>query len=77
MLRQAPAGDRNARRDGARRRAFRLDLDDRRRDDWTDPRVLAKANPNIGISVYQDYLESQQQRAISLRASRTRSRRST
>lgn len=33
-------------------------------DDWTDPRVLAKANPNIGISVYQDYLESQQQRAI-------------
>lgn len=33
-------------------------------DDWTDPRVLAKANPNIGISVYQEYLESQQQRAI-------------
>lgn len=32
-------------------------------DDWTDPRVLAKANPNIGISVYQEYLESQQQRA--------------
>jgi len=34
------------------------------RDGWTDPRVLAKANPNIGISVYQEYLESQQQRAI-------------
>ncbi|MGN8188246.1 terminase large subunit [Burkholderia sp. 22088] len=33
-------------------------------DDWTDPHVLAKANPNIGISVYQEYLESQQQRAI-------------
>ncbi|WP_250528833.1 terminase large subunit [Caballeronia sp. ATUFL_F1_KS4A] len=33
-------------------------------DDWTDPQVLAKANPNIGISVYQEYLESQQQRAI-------------
>ncbi|WP_412527074.1 terminase TerL endonuclease subunit [Burkholderia lata] len=33
-------------------------------DDWTDPRVLAKANPNIGVSVYQEYLESQQQRAI-------------
>lgn len=33
-------------------------------DDWTDPRVLAKANPNIGISVYREYLESQQQRAI-------------
>lgn len=33
-------------------------------DDWTDPQVLAKANPNIGISVFQEYLESQQQRAI-------------
>lgn len=33
-------------------------------DDWTDPKVLAKANPNLGVSVYQDYLESQQQRAI-------------
>ncbi|MFH5255790.1 terminase large subunit [Burkholderia semiarida] len=33
-------------------------------DDWTDPRVLAKANPNIGISVYREYLESQQQRAV-------------
>lgn len=33
-------------------------------DDWTDPRILAKANPNIGISVFQEYLESQQQRAI-------------
>ena len=33
-------------------------------DDWKDPSVLAKANPNIGISVYREYLESQQQRAI-------------
>lgn len=33
-------------------------------DDWTDPKVLAKANPNIGVSVYREYLESQQQRAI-------------
>lgn len=33
-------------------------------DDWKDPNVLAKANPNIGVSVYQDYLESQQRRAI-------------
>ena len=33
-------------------------------DDWTDPNVLAKANPNMGVSVRQDYLESQQQRAI-------------
>ncbi len=34
------------------------------KDDWTDPAVLAKANPNIGVSVYRDYLESQQRRAI-------------
>lgn len=33
-------------------------------DDWTDPKVLAKANPNIGVSVFHEYLESQQQRAI-------------
>ncbi len=33
-------------------------------DDWTDPKVLAKANPNIGVSVYQDYLVAQQQQAI-------------
>jgi len=33
-------------------------------DDWKDPKVLAKANPNMGISVYREYLESQQQRAI-------------
>ena len=33
-------------------------------DDWTDPAVLAKANPNYGVSVYSDYLESQQRRAI-------------
>lgn len=33
-------------------------------DDWTDPAVLAKANPNFGVSVFREYLESQQQRAI-------------
>lgn len=33
-------------------------------DDWTDPKALVKANPNIGISVYRDYLISQQNRAI-------------
>lgn len=33
-------------------------------DDWTDPKVLTKANPNFGVSVYSDYLESQQRRAI-------------
>ncbi|MCC5855129.1 MAG: terminase large subunit [Idiomarina sp.] len=33
-------------------------------DDWTDPKVLRKANPNMGVSVNEDYLLSQQQRAI-------------
>lgn len=33
-------------------------------DDWTDPKVLAKANPNMGVSVHADYLMSQQQRAV-------------
>lgn len=33
-------------------------------DDWTDPKVLAKANPNMGVSVYADYLISQQQKAV-------------
>lgn len=33
-------------------------------DDWTDPRSLEKANPNIGVSVYREFLISQQQKAI-------------
>lgn len=33
-------------------------------DDWTDPKVLVKANPNYDVSVYEDYLISQQRRAI-------------
>lgn len=33
-------------------------------DDWTDPNVLIKANPNYNVSVYGDYLESQQRKAI-------------
>jgi len=33
-------------------------------DDWTDSLVLAKANPNIGVSVYEDYLAAQQEQAI-------------
>ncbi|OTP82645.1 terminase large subunit [Gilliamella apicola] len=33
-------------------------------DDWTDPRMLEKANPNIGVSVYREFLLSQQQKAI-------------
>lgn len=41
-------------------------------DDWTDPKVLQKANPNFDVSVYGDYLESQQRKAI-LNASRQNS----
>ena len=33
-------------------------------DDWTSVDALRKANPNMGVSVYEDYLISQQQRAI-------------
>ncbi|MBH2952467.1 terminase large subunit [Serratia marcescens] len=33
-------------------------------DDWTKPEALIKANPNMGVSVYKDFLLSQQQRAI-------------
>lgn len=33
-------------------------------DDWTDPKILRKANPNFGVSIYGDYLESQQKKAI-------------
>ncbi|MCP4597786.1 terminase large subunit [Neptuniibacter sp.] len=33
-------------------------------DDWTTPEALRKANPNMGVSVYEDYLLGQQQRAI-------------
>lgn len=33
-------------------------------DDWTNPAVLAKANPNFGVSVYQEFLESRQQNAV-------------
>lgn len=34
-------------------------------DDWTDPKVWAKANPNLGVSVKLDYLERECQRAKS------------
>ncbi|MGN5160385.1 terminase large subunit domain-containing protein [Aeromonas dhakensis] len=32
-------------------------------DDWTDPKVLAKANPNMGVSVYAEFLLAQQGKA--------------
>ena len=28
-------------------------------DDWKDPEIWAKANPNLGVSVFRDYLEAQ------------------
>lgn len=33
-------------------------------DDWTDPAVLEKANPNIGVSVSKEFLEGQQKAAV-------------
>ena len=33
-------------------------------DDWADPAALEKANPNIGISVDRDFLQSQQRQAV-------------
>lgn len=34
-------------------------------DEWTDPDVLRKANPNFGVSVFEDFLLSQQVQAMS------------
>lgn len=39
---------------------FGIDAD----DDWTDPAVLRKANPNFGISVSGEFLEAAQREAI-------------
>lgn len=33
-------------------------------DDWADPKALYKANPNIGISVFEDFLLAQQRQAV-------------
>lgn len=33
-------------------------------DDWTDPRVWAKANPNLGVSVGREYIRSMCQKAV-------------
>lgn len=33
-------------------------------DDWTCPEVLAKANPNMGVSVFSEFLLAQQAKAI-------------
>lgn len=33
-------------------------------DDWADPKALRKANPNYGVSVFDDFLLAQQRRAV-------------
>lgn len=33
-------------------------------DDWTDPKVWRKANPNFGVSLREDYIEAECKRAI-------------
>ena len=33
-------------------------------DDWTDPAILPKANPNLGVSVDRDFLLAQQRNAM-------------
>ncbi len=35
-------------------------------DDWTDPKVWVKANPNIGVSVSWEYLEGRVQQALQI-----------
>lgn len=37
---------------------------DEKGDDWSDPAVLVKANPNIGVSVDRGFLEQQQRNAV-------------
>ena len=34
------------------------------KDDWADPKILIKANPNFGTSVDEDFLLSQQRQAV-------------
>ena len=36
-----------------------------RDEDWTDPSVWAKANPNLGVSLREEYMESQVAKAMS------------
>jgi len=38
---------------------YKAELD----DDWTDPKVWAKANPNLGVSVKTEYIEKKCQKA--------------
>lgn len=40
---------------------YTIDKDDR--EDWANPKIWRKANPNLGVSVYPDYLARQAKRA--------------
>ena len=44
-------------------------------DDWTDPDVWAKANPNLGVSIPRSYLEEQCSKAIASPAAQNAFRR--
>jgi phage terminase large subunit-like protein len=41
-----------------------LPVDDEGGDDWADPKILSKANPNLGVSVDADWLIAQQRSAV-------------
>lgn len=47
---------------------YTIDLDDKKRGirgvDWTSEEALRMANPNMGVSVFADFLRGEQQRAI-------------
>lgn len=44
-------------------------------DDWKDPRAWAKANPNLGVSVYEDDLAGKARKAVKIPAEQNRFRR--
>lgn len=43
-------------------------------DDWADPAILRKANPNFGVSVDAEFLEAQQRQAVQNPGQQTRFR---
>jgi hypothetical protein len=52
------------RRSDARRADLRSSIQANKDDDWTDPKVWAKANPNLGVSLKRDFLEAECKRAL-------------
>ena len=77
MLREASRGAEGAQKvfDDERLFAVIYGLDEG--DDFKDPKMWGKANPNLGVSVSLDYLEAQVGQAIRSPLSRTQSRPST